>query len=54
MAALCTRGATRYVTEVIREADVQAGLSRDFLPRVLDTILGGLEQAAKTLGGMVP
>lgn len=35
-------------------AAVQARLPNDFSPRVLDAILGGLEQAAKTLGGMAP
>jgi len=33
---------------------VQAKLPPDFLPRVADVILGGLEQAAKALGAMVP
>ena len=35
-------------------AEVQAELPQDFSPRVLDAILGGLEQAARTLGGMPP
>ena len=35
-------------------AEVQADLPQDFSPRVLDAILGGLEQAAGTLGGMAP
>lgn len=33
-------------------AEVQAELPQDFSLRVLDAILGGLEQAARTLGGM--
>ena len=35
-------------------AEVQADLPQGFSPRVLDAILGGLEQAARTLGGMAP
>lgn len=35
-------------------AEVQAELPQDFSPRVRDAILGGLEQAARTLGGMPP
>lgn len=35
-------------------AEVQAELPRDFSPLVRDAILGGLEQAARTLGGMPP
>lgn len=35
-------------------AEVHAELPPDFSPRVRDAILGGLEQAAKTLGGMPP
>ncbi|KQB60734.1 hypothetical protein [Acidovorax sp. SD340] len=35
-------------------AEVQAELPQDFSPRVLDAILGGLEQAARTLGWMPP
>lgn len=35
-------------------AEVQAELPHDFSPRVLDAILGGLERAARTLGGMAP
>lgn len=35
-------------------AEVQAELPQDFSPRVRDAILGGLEQAAGTLGGMPP
>ena len=35
-------------------AEVQAELPQDFSPRVLDAILGGLEKAARTLGGMPP
>lgn len=35
-------------------AEVQAELPADFSPRVADAILGGLAQAAKALGGMVP
>lgn len=35
-------------------AEVQADLPQDFSPRVLDAILSGLEQAARTLGGMAP
>lgn len=33
-------------------AEVQAELPQDFSPRVADAILGGLEQAAKTLGAI--
>ncbi|SDV47162.1 serine/threonine-protein kinase HipA [Chitinasiproducens palmae] len=35
-------------------AEVQADLPSDFCPRVRDAILGGLERAARTLGGMPP
>lgn len=35
-------------------AEVQSELPRDFSPRVADAVLGGLEQAAKALGGMMP
>lgn len=35
-------------------AEVQADLPHDFSPPVRDAILGGLEQAARTLGGMAP
>ena len=35
-------------------AEVQAGLPPDFSPQVRDAILGGLAQAARTLGGMPP
>jgi len=35
-------------------SEVRAELPQDFSPRVADTVLGGLEQAAKVLGGMVP
>jgi len=35
-------------------AEVQAELPQDFSSRVRDAILGGLEQAARTLGGMPP
>lgn len=35
-------------------AEVHAELPPDFSPRVRDAILGGLEQAARTLGGMPP
>ena len=35
-------------------AEVQADLPRDFSPHVRDAILGGLEQAARALGGMAP
>lgn len=35
-------------------AEVQAELPQDFSSHVADAILGGLEQAAKTLGGMPP
>ncbi|WP_306846760.1 type II toxin-antitoxin system HipA family toxin [Luteibacter jiangsuensis] len=35
-------------------AEVQADLPRDFSPRVAESILGGLEQAATALGAMVP
>ncbi|MGA0584849.1 MAG: hypothetical protein ACO2ER_13220 [Castellaniella sp.] len=35
-------------------AEVQADLPQDFSPRVRDAILGGLEQAARTLDGMAP
>ena len=35
-------------------ADVHAELPQDFAPRVRDAILGGLEQAARALGGMAP
>jgi len=35
-------------------AQVQAELPQDFSPHVADAILGGLEQAARTLGGMPP
>lgn len=34
--------------------EVQADLPHDFSPRVLDAILGGLEQAARSLGEMSP
>lgn len=34
-------------------AEVQTDLPHDFSPRVVDTVLGGLEQAARALGGMV-
>lgn len=33
-------------------AEVQAALPRDFSQCVRDAILGGLEQATRTLGGM--
>lgn len=35
-------------------AEMQADLPQDFSPRVADSILGGLEQAAKALEGMAP
>ncbi|MEJ8809664.1 type II toxin-antitoxin system HipA family toxin [Variovorax ureilyticus] len=35
-------------------AEVQGELPEDFSPRVADTLLGGLAQAAKAIGGMVP
>lgn len=35
-------------------AEVQADLPKDFSPRVAESILGGLEQAAATLGAMAP
>ncbi len=35
-------------------AEVQADLPQDFSQRVADSILGGLAQAAKVLGGMAP
>lgn len=35
-------------------AEVQAALPKDFSPRVAESILGGLEQAAVTLGAMAP
>ena len=35
-------------------AEVQADLPQDFSQRVADSILGGLAQAAKALGGMAP
>ncbi|MEZ2416533.1 type II toxin-antitoxin system HipA family toxin [Luteibacter sp. RCC_6_2] len=35
-------------------AEVQAALPKDFSPRVAESILGGLEQAAATLGAMAP
>lgn len=35
-------------------AEVQRQLPRDFSPRVADSVLSGLEQAAKALGGMAP
>jgi len=35
-------------------AEVQAELPQDFSPLVRDAILGGLEQAARTLGAMPP
>jgi len=35
-------------------AEVKADLPQDFSPRVRDAILGGLEQAARTLDGMAP
>ena len=35
-------------------AEVQAELPQDFSPRVADAVMGGLEQAARALGGMVP
>lgn len=35
-------------------AEVQADLPKDFSPRVCDAILGGLAQAARSLGGMTP
>ncbi|CFP56810.1 HipA-like protein [Bordetella pertussis] len=35
-------------------AAVQADLPQDFSPRVADSVLGGLAQAAKSLGAMMP
>lgn len=35
-------------------AEAQAELPPDFSSRVADAVLGGLEQAARTLGGMAP
>ena len=35
-------------------AEVRAELPQDFSPRVADTVLAGLEEAARTLGGMTP
>jgi serine/threonine-protein kinase HipA len=35
-------------------AEVQADLPQDFSPRVAESILGGLKEAATALGGMAP